>query len=137
MKKLSDQLSALAEHTKKTEDTVDAARQKNQAKLTAQRDALTAAATAAKEHAASVKGDVDAKWDAAHSAVDQRFAAIRDNAEQRRAAHDLKSAERHADDAEQDASDAIDLALYVLDQAEYAIADAVIARADADALALS
>ena len=46
MKKLSDQLSALADRTKQTEDTVAAARAKDRARLEAQRDTLKASAAA-------------------------------------------------------------------------------------------
>jgi chromosome segregation ATPase len=136
VKKLSDQLSALADRTKKTEDTVGAARDKDRQKLEAQRAAIKASAD---EHADSAKADVTgvknkagAKLEAARTSVDSHFAAMRDHAEKRRAEHDSKRAEHHADLAEQDACDAVDLALYTLDNAEYAIIDAAIARADAD-----
>jgi hypothetical protein len=134
--KLSDQLTALADRTKKTEDTVDAARAKDRAKLEAQRDAIKASANehaeAAKADATGAKSKVDAKWDAARASVDAHFAAMREHAQQRRAEHDEAKAGHHADVAEQDACDAIDVALYALDRAEDAIIDAAIARADAD-----
>jgi hypothetical protein len=63
---------------------------------------------------------------------------MRAEADERRAAKDIKTAEHHAEQAEQaeqDAADAIDWALFALDQAEYAVIDAVIAREDADVLA--
>ncbi|MDP9334330.1 MAG: hypothetical protein M3Q30_13650, partial [Actinomycetota bacterium] len=89
-----------------------------------------------KEGVANANGTAEAFWAETRASVDERFATMRADAEQRRAEKDVRRAERHAETAEQDASDAIDLVLYVLDQAECAIVDAVIARADADNLAL-
>lgn len=141
MKRLSEQLSELADRTKKTEDTVDAAREKDRQKLETQRAAIKGSADAhadsAKAGVAGAKNKLDTKWDASRASLDSKLAAIRDHAEQRRAEHDVSKANHHADIAEQDASDAIDLALYTLDCAEYAIIDAAIARADADNVALT
>jgi hypothetical protein len=141
MKPLSEQLSELSARSKKTEDVIDAAREKNRAKLETERDNLKtsigAGAAKAKEHASAVKNTAQTKWNATRASVDQHFADMRADADHRRDERDINKAERHAEKAEQDAADAIDLALYVLDQAEYAVVDAAIARADADDLAAS
>jgi hypothetical protein len=140
MKALSEQLNELSERSKKTEDLVAAARERNRAKLEARRAALTtsiaATGTRAEQRVAATGDAVQDTWNRARDSVDQRFTTLRAAADQRRAGRDLKHAEHRAVQAEQDAADAIDLALYVLDQAECAVIDAAIARADADELAL-
>jgi hypothetical protein len=141
MKALSDQLTDLAARSKKTEDVVAAAREKNRARLESQRDKLKTSIAdgnaKAKERASSAEASTQRWWNDTRSSVDARFATMRAEAGERRTEKDIKKAEHHADQAEQDAADAIDWALYVLDQAEYAVIDAVIARADADDLALN
>ncbi|MCU1657423.1 MAG: hypothetical protein JWO57_2079 [Pseudonocardiales bacterium] len=141
MKALSDQLTDLAARSKKTEDVVAAAREKNRARLESQRDKLKTSIAdgnaKAKERASSAEASTHEWWNDTRSSVDARFATMRAEADERRTEKDIKKAEHHADQSEQDAADAIDWALYVLDQAEYAVIDAVMARADADDLALS
>jgi DNA-directed RNA polymerase alpha subunit len=139
MKALSQQLTDLAARSKKTEDVVAAAQEKNRARLESQRDKLKTSiadgSAKARERAASAEGKTQQWWSDTRSSADARFATVRAEAAERRTEKDIKKAERHAEQAEQDAADAIDWALYVLDQAEYAAIDAVIARADAEALA--
>ncbi|MDX6249616.1 MAG: hypothetical protein QOF10_2976 [Kribbellaceae bacterium] len=139
MKALSEQLTDLAARSKKTEDVVAAAQEKNRARLESQRNKLKTSIAdgnaKARERAASAEGKTQQWWNDTRSSVDARFATMRAEADERRTEKDIKKAEHHAEQAEQDAADAIDWALYVLDQAEYAVIDAVIARADADDLA--
>jgi hypothetical protein len=141
MKALSEQLSDLAARSKKTEDVVAAAKEKNRARLESQRDTLKTSIAdrnaKAKERAGSAEAKTQQWWSDTRSSVDARFASMRAEADERHAEKDIKKAEHHAERAEQDAADAIDWAIYVLDQAEYAVIDAVIARADADDLALN
>jgi hypothetical protein len=136
MKKLSDQLSALTDRTKQTEETVDAARDKNRKKLDAQLTSIKASADknakAVKADFASAKTTITTKGNAARASIDARFVEIREHAETRQAEHHTKKASHDADVAEQVASDAVDLALYALDLAEFAIVDAAIMRAMAD-----
>ena len=139
MKALSEQLSALSDRAKQTEDVVAVAREKNRAKLQDQqaklKTSIDAGQAKAKESGAAAKGKADTWLSDTRSSVNQRFAKMHDQADQRRADRDVKKAEHQAEQAEHDAADAIDLALYVLEQAEYAVVDAAIARADADDLA--
>jgi hypothetical protein len=139
MKALSEQLSDLSVRSKRTEDVVAAAREKDRAKLEGQREQLkTSIANAnakARERATSAQESTQKWWSETRSSVDERFATKRSQADKRRGDKDIKKAERHAEQAEQDAAAAIDWVRYVLDQAEYAVVDAVIARADADDLA--
>ncbi len=141
MKALSEQLSEFSDRARKVDDVVDAAREKNRARLEAERTALTTSVTAAKTKATGkaeeAKAGMQPQWDAVRSSVEQRFAEVRADADRRRNERDVRKAQHHAEVAEQDAVDAIDLALSVLDGAEYAIVDAAIARTDADDLAAS
>jgi hypothetical protein len=141
MKALSAQLTDLAARSKKTEDVVAAAKEKNRARLESQRDQLKTSIAdrnaRAKARAASTEAKSQQWWTDTRSSVDARFATMRAEADERRTEKDIKKAEHHAEQAEQDAVDAIDWAIYILDQAEYAVIDAVIARADADDLALN
>ncbi|MDX6228396.1 MAG: hypothetical protein QOI76_1786 [Frankiales bacterium] len=141
MKALSEQLSDLAARSKKTEDVVAAAQERNREKLQSQREKLKAAIAdgnaQAQARAAAAETKRQQWWSDTRSSVDARFAAMRAEADHWRTGRDVKKAERHAEQAEQDAMDAIDWALFVLDQADYAVIDAVMARADADDLALN
>lgn len=135
MDKLSDQLSKLADRTKKVEDTATAARAKNRAQLETTKTSLKASLDAVGTKTDDAKARAQGRLSDVHDSVEKHFADRRAANAEHKAERDLKKAERRADDAEQDAADAIALVLYVLDQAEYAVVDAVLARADADDLA--
>lgn len=148
MKALSEQLSDMSVRAKQTEDAVgamhekdQATREKNRAKLEAQRDELKKSIVAerekAKQRASAAADTAHAQWNDTRNSVEKRFATLKSHAEERRAERNVKKAEKHAERAEEDAADAVDFALYVLDEAEYALIDAAIARAHADELALS
>jgi phage shock protein A len=148
MKALSEQLSDLSVRAKQTEDAIEATREKNRetreknrAKLDARRDELkksiAAERTKAKKRASARVDTAHAQWNDARNSVEQRFAKLKSNAEERHAERNAKHAEKHAERAEEDAADAVEFALYVLDEAEYALIDAAIARSEADELALS
>jgi hypothetical protein len=62
-------------------------------------------------------------------------AAARKNFDDRKAAHDLKSAEKAADRANKDAEWSIDYAYSAVVDAESAVLDALVAQMDADELA--
>ncbi|MFD8819901.1 hypothetical protein ACFV23_52615 [Streptomyces sp. NPDC059627] len=135
MDKLSDQLSQLADRTKKVEDTAAAAKAKNRAQLETERTNLKASLDAVGAKTDEAKARAQGRISDLHDSVQKHFADRRAASAEHKAERDLKRAERRADDAEQDAADAIALVLYVLDQAEYAVVDAALARADADDLA--
>jgi hypothetical protein len=89
MKALSEQLTDLAARSKKTEDVVAAAREKNRAKLESQRDKLKTSIAdgnaKAHERAASAEAKTQQWWSEARSSVDARF--TRNPCRSRRAAH--------------------------------------------------
>jgi len=141
MKPLSEQLEELADRAKKSEDFVAAAREKNRAYLSEEREELKKSIATGKAQlnaAASATADsARTWWDDRRDSIEARAAKLRAEREERHAEHDLKRAEHRADDAEQDAAYAIEFALQMLDEAEYAVADAVLARIAADELAAS
>jgi hypothetical protein len=139
MKPLSEQLTDLAARAKKSEDFVTAARAKNRAYLDGERESLQKSITIGKERmsadAAVAQDKTRSWWNDARQSIDARVGELRSERDNLRAAHDLKKAERRADDAEDDAAYAVDFALQMLDEAEYAVTDAILARIDADELA--
>jgi uncharacterized protein with WD repeat len=141
MKPLSEQLNELAARVKKSEDFVNAAREKNRAVLDDERQALKTSIADGKARMdadeAAAQDKVRSWWNETRQSIDARVAKLRAERDDHRAAHDLKKAERRAEDAEEDAAYAVDFALAMLDEAEYAVADAVLARLDADELAAS
>jgi hypothetical protein len=141
MKPLSEQLTDLAARAKKSEDFVDAARAKNREFLDDERETLKKSIAKGKARMnadASVAEDKTRTWwNDTRQSIDARVAELRAERDDHRAAHDLKKAERHAEDAQADAAYAVDFALQMLDEAEYAVADAILARIDADELAVN
>lgn len=136
---VSDQLNRLAARAKELEDREAAARSKSKAELQqdveAARASAQAQADALRKSAAESKGQVSAWWDSVQHSWSDHVAAVRQNVDEHRAAHDLKSAQKAADRAEDDALFAIDYAYAAVDEAEYAVLDAMLTRMDADALA--
>jgi hypothetical protein len=136
---VSDQLTKLAARAKELEDREAAARGKAKADL--QQDVANARASAQaraddlRKSAEKSEGQVSAWWDSVQRSWNEHIAAIRQNVDEKRAAHDRDSAERAAERAEDDALFAIDYAYAAIEEAEYAVLDAALARMDADDLA--
>jgi hypothetical protein len=135
---LSDQLSDLAARAKQLEDHAAAAKQKAKADLEADvnqaRESAQARADALRQSAEAGKGRISAWWDGVQRSWNEHLAAVRKNAEDRRAAHDLKAAQRAAERADEDAAFAIDYAYAAIEEAEYAVLDADLAHMQADEL---
>jgi hypothetical protein len=136
---LSDQLNALATRAKEAEDRVAAAKQKAKADVEQeakaahqsaqeQADALRAKTAATKDEASAGRDRVQKSWN-------DHVAAARKNFDDRKAAHDLKSAQRSADRASEDAEWSIDYAYSGVVDAESAVLDAIVAQMDVDELA--
>jgi hypothetical protein len=136
---LSDQLSALVAKAKQVEDRVAAARQKTRAELEADvsnaRESSQAQADALHQQAEASKGKLSAWWDKVQRSWHEHVAAVRKGAEERRAAHDAKAAQRAAEEADEDASYAISYAYAAIEEAQYAVLDADLAHRHADELA--
>jgi hypothetical protein len=138
---LSDQLSNLATRTKELEDRAASAKQKQKTDLQNDvknaRESAQAQADSLREAAKARKGDLSAQWDTVQRSWSEHVDAVRTSIDERRAAHDLKHAQKAADRADDDAAFAIDYASAVIEEAEYAVLDAELAHMEADELAQS
>jgi hypothetical protein len=138
---LSDQLSRLAARTKELEDRAAAANAK--AKTDLEQDVKEAGESAqAQADALAQAVDSDANrvsiwWGNLQRSWSDHMAVVRQDIDDRRVAHDLRTAKRNADQAESDAAFAIDYAYGAVEEAEYAVLDAALARMNADELAQS
>ena len=135
----SDQLYKLAARTQELEDR--AAAMKNKAKgdleqdVKQARESARARADGLSKSAAASQGKLSSWWDNTQRAWNDHVNHIRDDIDEKRAAHDLKMAQRVADGAEADADFAVDYAIAAIEEAEYAVLDATLARMNADELA--
>ena len=136
---LSDQLSRLAARAKELEDRAAAAKQKAKGDLQQEvktaREASQAHADALAKKMDDGDAHVSAWWDGVGRSWNDHVATVRRSIDDRRAAHDLKSAQRAAADADDDASYAVDYAYAAVEEAEYAVLDATLAHLEADELA--
>jgi hypothetical protein len=136
---LSDQLSDLAAKAKQVEDRIAASKQKTKAELEADvknaQESAQAQADALHDKAQARKGKISAWWDKVERSWHEHVGAVRKGAEERKAAHDSKAAQRAAESADEDASYAIDYAYSAIEEAQYAVLDAALAHVHADELA--
>jgi hypothetical protein len=136
---LSDQLTKLATRAKEAEDHAAAATSKAKAEL--QRDVKNARASAEakgdqlRKNAEADKDTLSDGWKELQANWNSHIASARNYFEEKKAEHDLTSAQRAADSAEEDAAFAIDYAYAAVEEAEYAVLDATLARMDAEELA--
>jgi hypothetical protein len=136
---VSDQLSQLSARTKELEDRAMAARSKAKADLEQEvesaREAAQVQGDVLRQNAEEHKGKISAWWDSVEHSWNDHLAAVRSDFDDKRAAHDLTTAQRRADNAEDDAAFAVDYAYAAVEEAEYAVLDATLARMEADEMA--
>jgi hypothetical protein len=136
---MSEQLSKLAQRTKVLEDRAAAAKNEARADLErdvkAARDASQANAEALRTSVADTKTEVFVWWDGVGRAWDQHVTTVRQHIDDKKAAHDLKAAQRDAEEADEYASYLIDYTYAAVEEAEYAVLDAYLAHKRADELA--
>ncbi len=136
---LSDQLNSLAARAQQLEERGAAARQKGKAELEADvtkaQQSAQARGDALRARAQANKGKISAWSDNLQDSWNDHLKAVRNATDERRAAHDLKSAQRAAQQAEDDAEFAIDYAYAAIEGAEYAVLDAELAHLEAEELA--
>jgi|1186.fasta_scaffold529775_1 hypothetical protein len=135
---LSDQLTKLADRAKQAETRAVAAQRKAKADLesdvSAARASSQAQAQKLRQTAEAGEGKISDRWTNVQKTWNEHVAAVRENIDDKKAAHDLAQAQRAANDAEDDASYAIDYAYSAVEEAEYAVLEAELARMDADEL---
>jgi hypothetical protein len=136
---LSNQLSDLAARAKQLEDRATAARQKGRAELEADvkkaQESAQAQGNALRTRAEANKGKISAWSDNLQNSWNDHLKAVRNTADDRRAAHDLKSRQRAAQRAGDDAEFAIEYAYAAIEEAEYAVLDAELAHLEVEELA--
>jgi hypothetical protein len=136
---VSDQLSKLAARTKELEDRAAAAQQEARTQLEqdvqAAREASNANAEALSKSLDDSEAEVSAWWTDMGRSWDAHIAGVRDRVDKKKEQHDLKAAQRDAEDATAYASYLIDYAFAAVDEAEYAVLDATLSQMVADELA--
>jgi hypothetical protein len=132
----SEQLYKLADRAKNAEESVESAKNKTQAELTAQvqqaRQSSQRRAAERKDGAADAEARASTWWTDVQENWNSHVAKIRQNVDDTKADLDVKRAERRAESAEADAEAAVDFAYAALEEAEYAVLDAALARVEAD-----
>jgi hypothetical protein len=136
---MSEKLSRLSDRTKELKEHADAARQKARADLeqdVAKAEAASKAnAEALRESVAATEAEVSAWWTDVGRAWDENLTKMRKHIKEQSAKHDLKAAQRDADDAAAYAAYVIDYTYAAVEEADYAVLQATLARMEADELA--
>lgn len=136
---VSEELSRLAARTKELEGRAAAAKEKAKADLQQDvKDAREAAQADADKLTTKIdhaNEEVAARWHDVGRSWNEHLAGVRKRFDDKRAAHDVKSAQKAAERADEDASYAIAYAYSAVVEAEYAVLDAVLAHMEADELA--
>jgi hypothetical protein len=138
---LSDQLSDLAARVKQLEDRAAAAKTKTKSDLQEDvknaRESAQAQGEKLRDSAEAGKGRMSDWWESVQHEWSKHLKAVQKSFDDKKAAHDLKSAQKAADRADDDAAFALDYAYAAIDEAEYAVLDADLAHMEADELAQS
>jgi hypothetical protein len=117
---LSDQLSKLSIRAKQAEDHAAAAQGKAKADFDQQvkegRESAQVQGDALRKTAESGKGKLSAWWESVQRSRNEHLAAVRKSMDDRKAEHDLTTAQRVADQAEDDAAFAIDYAYAAIEE---------------------
>jgi hypothetical protein len=129
---LSDQLNTLAVRAKALEDHAAAAQKKSKSDLEKDvknaRDAAQAQGDALRKSAETRKDRMSSWWENLQRDWNKHLAAVRKSVDDKRAASDVKAAQKTADRADADAGFAIDYAYAAIEEAEYAVLDAELAH---------
>lgn len=131
-----DGLARLATRAKEAETRVAEVREEARANLVQEvasaRESAQEQADKLRHSAEKSKAGISGRLSDVQRSWNEHISRIREDLEDKHAKHDVKVAQRRADDAEAYASFATDLAYSAVVEAEYAALDAVLARMDAD-----
>ncbi|MFE9325405.1 hypothetical protein ACIHDR_28865 [Nocardia sp. NPDC052278] len=138
MTKISEKVQELKDHAEHAEKEIAAAQKEAGKKMDA---AINSAKAEAKVRQDNFKANVVARkaaaasdWETLQAEHNKRVEKIKNTIAAKKDAHDLKVANRRADDAEGYASASIDYALMAIDDAEIATLEAIDARAYAESM---
>jgi hypothetical protein len=138
LRPISEQLADLSVRAKHTEDTIAAAQKETHDKLVARKEQAHAAATSAVEKVdrqfKSVNDSASQRWTAMRASITADMNALKARVATQKFEHDVKRADKHADQLEQEAGFAIDYAVASIEQAKLAVLDAIDARLAAEEL---
>jgi len=136
---LADELTRVAARAQEAETRATSSRDKAKADLEHEVESARASAQAGADElratAEEGKGSISAWWTDVQKSWDEHMAEVRGHLEAKKEQHDVRVAQRHAENAEADAAFAIDFAYSAVVEAEYAVLDAALARKEADELA--
>jgi ribosomal protein L9 len=134
-KPLSEQLADLSVRAKHAEDAFSAAQKEAHDKIEARKQKARADAMAAVEKVnqkiESANSDAERDWNALKAKVTADVAALKAKVDETRHTHEVKRAERRADQLEWEAGFAIDYAIASVEQANLAVLDAIDGRVQA------
>ena len=135
---ISEQLADLSVRAKHTEDIIVVAQKETHDKLVARQEQARTAATNAVEKVdqqiKSVNNSASQHWSALRAKITADMNALKARVATQKHEHDVKRADKHADQLEWEAGFAIDYAIASIEQAKLAVLDAIGARLAAEQL---
>jgi hypothetical protein len=138
MTKISEKVQQLKDHAAHAEKEIAAAQKETDKKMDTAIDSAKAEAKVRqdkfKENVAARKATAASDWETLQAEHNKRIEKIKNTIATKKDTHDLKVANRQADDAEGYASASIDYALIAIDDAEIATLEAIDARFYAESL---
>ena|SRR5262245_707996 len=136
MKPLSQQLAEMSVRAKSAEDSIAAAQKEAHDKLAARKEQVHAAATKAAEKVdqqiKSVEDSTSQQLSTMKAKITADINALKTRVATKKHEHDVKRAERNADQLETEAGFAIDYAIASIEQAKLAVLDAIDGRRAAE-----
>jgi hypothetical protein len=136
---LQDDFHSLSVRVKEADDRVVAAKDKAETDLESDvhkaRESADQQAGRLRKSADTDRDKVSAWWKQVGDNWDDHVTTVRKNVADKKAAHDLKEAQKAADEAGDDAAYAISYATAAVDEAQYAVLQATLARKRAEEMA--
>ena len=135
----SEELYKLADQVKRSEQSLDQAKEESQAQLEARveqaRQSSEQATAALKTDAGETRTKASRWWSDVQDDWTKHIDKVRGDIGDGKAQHDAARAEHRALHREDDAEAAVAFAYAAFEEAEYAVYDAILARQEADAVA--
>jgi hypothetical protein len=136
---LSEQVEALQKRASDLKSSADQAQRETNEQVKARiknaKADIQANQSDVRQKAGQAGDRTQSQWQAMKADAAAKTQDLQDRIGRKRDEHDIKKAERDAEDEAADAADALDYATWVIGQAELAVLDAIDARVWADARA--